>query len=135
MFRRVVHFAVLCIAKYWYGEKIFHLNGRFFPFTGNPTSAYKQLSSHSSRTGENRRARPKKFVYIRVANLGDFSPNKAHFGGSFEKPSGHLLDQYLLKRFFLKILLAALLYFTVPVHCNAKYPKLHESANRKLFKF
>jgi hypothetical protein len=29
--RRSVHFAVLCNAKYRYGEKIFHRNGRFFP--------------------------------------------------------------------------------------------------------
>jgi hypothetical protein len=30
--------------------------------------------------GKNRRAGPKIFVYIRVANLEDFSPEKANFG-------------------------------------------------------
>jgi hypothetical protein len=60
--------------------KIFHRNGRFFPRTGNPPSAYKQLSFNSSRTGKNRRAGPKIFDYIRVANLGDFSPKKQILG-------------------------------------------------------
>jgi hypothetical protein len=64
MVRRFVHFEVLCIAKYRYGEKICHRNGRCFPLKGTPPSANKQLSSHSSRTGKNRRAGPKKFVYI-----------------------------------------------------------------------
>jgi hypothetical protein len=38
----------------------------------------KTITSNSSRTGKNRRARPKTFVYIRVANLEDFSPKKAN---------------------------------------------------------
>jgi hypothetical protein len=50
---------------------------------------YKQLSSNSSRTGKNRRAGPMIFVYIRVTNLGDFSPKKSKFWDSFEKRSGH----------------------------------------------
>jgi hypothetical protein len=45
----------------------------------NPPSAYKQLSSNCSRMGKNCRAGPKIFVYIKVANLGDFSPRKANF--------------------------------------------------------
>jgi hypothetical protein len=74
MVRRFVHFEVLCTAKYRYGEKCLHRKIKFYLLTGNPPSAYKQLSSNSSRTGKNRRARPKIFVFIRVANLGDFSP-------------------------------------------------------------
>jgi hypothetical protein len=37
-------------------------------------------NSHSSRTAKNLQAGPKKFVYVRVAKLGDFPPKKAHFG-------------------------------------------------------
>jgi hypothetical protein len=58
------------------------------PCTGNLPSAYKHLSSKSSRTVRIRRAGPKTFVYTRVANLGDFSPKKGKFGDSFEKCSG-----------------------------------------------
>jgi hypothetical protein len=44
----------------------------------SPPSAYKQLSSNSSRTGKNRMAGPKTLVYtgVRVASLEDFSPKK-----------------------------------------------------------
>jgi hypothetical protein len=48
--------------------------------TGNPPSAYKQLSSNSSSTGKNRQAGSKIFVYIRVADVGDFSPKKQILG-------------------------------------------------------
>jgi hypothetical protein len=66
-----------------------HRKIKFYLRTGNPPSAYQQLSSNSSRTGKNHRDGPKIFVYIRVANLGDFSPKKANFWDSFEKRSGH----------------------------------------------
>jgi hypothetical protein len=80
-----VHFGVLFIEEYRYGEKTVHRNVKFFPRTGNPPSAYKHLSSKSSRTARNRWAGPKTFV----ANLGDFLPKKANLGDSFEKCSGH----------------------------------------------
>jgi hypothetical protein len=59
---KFVHFEVICTAQYRYGEKLLH-----HLRTGNPTSAFKQLSSNSARQGKNRRA-------------GDFSPKKANFG-------------------------------------------------------
>jgi hypothetical protein len=67
---RFVHFDVFCTAKYRYryGKIKFDL------CTGNLPTAYKQLSSNSSRTGKNRRAGQKIFVYIRIANLGNFPP-------------------------------------------------------------
>jgi hypothetical protein len=40
--RRFMHF----------GKKFFSRNGKFYPRTGNPPSAYKQLSSKSSYTGK-----------------------------------------------------------------------------------
>jgi hypothetical protein len=69
MVRRFVQFEVLCPAKYRYGEKFLHRKIEFYLRTGNPPSTYKQLYSNSSRTGKNRRAGPKVFVYIMVANL------------------------------------------------------------------
>jgi hypothetical protein len=47
-----------------------------------------KLSSNSSRTGKNCLAGPKIFVYIRAANLGDFSPKKANFGILLKKAQG-----------------------------------------------
>jgi hypothetical protein len=52
MVRRFMHFEVLCIAKYRYGENFLHRKIKFYLRTGNPPSAYKQLSSKSSRTGQ-----------------------------------------------------------------------------------
>jgi hypothetical protein len=82
MVRRLMHFEVLCTAKYRYSENFLHRKIKFYLLTGNPPSAYKQLSSNSSRTGKNRRAGPKIFIfiYIRVANFGDFSPKKQILG-------------------------------------------------------
>jgi hypothetical protein len=74
MVRRFVHLEVLCTAKYRYGEKFLHCKIKFYLRTGNLPTAYKQLSLNSSYPGKNRRAGPKIFVYIRVANLGDFPP-------------------------------------------------------------
>jgi hypothetical protein len=52
-----------------------HRKIKFYLCTANlPTD------SNSSRTGKNHRAGLKRFVYIRVANLDDFSPIKANFG-------------------------------------------------------
>jgi hypothetical protein len=82
---------VLSIANYrnCYGEKNFHRKVKFLPLTVNPPSAYQQVSSNSSRTRKNRRARPKRpvFVYIKVDTLEDFSPlkSKSKFWDSFEK--------------------------------------------------
>jgi hypothetical protein len=56
MVPRFVDFEVSCSAKYRYGEKFLHRNIIFYLRTGNPPSAYKQLSSNSSRTGKYRRA-------------------------------------------------------------------------------
>jgi hypothetical protein len=61
-------------------KNFLHRKIKFYLRTGNPPSPYKQLSSNSSRTGKNRGAGPKIFVYIRVANLEEFSPKKANFG-------------------------------------------------------
>jgi hypothetical protein len=77
MVRRFVHFEVLCTANYRYGKKVLHRKIKIYLRSGNLPSASKQLSSNSSRTGKNRRAKPKIFVYIRVANFGDFSPKKS----------------------------------------------------------
>jgi hypothetical protein len=49
MVRRYGHFEVLCTAKYRYDEKFYHRQIKFYLRTGNPPSAYKQLSSNSSR--------------------------------------------------------------------------------------
>jgi hypothetical protein len=65
---------------YRYSDIFFPRNVKFFPCTGNPPSAYKQLSSNSSCTGKNCRHGPKTFVYNRVANLGDFSSKKEIWG-------------------------------------------------------
>jgi hypothetical protein len=65
-----------------------HRKIKFYLHTGNLPTAYKQLSSKSSRTGKIRRTGPKIFVYNRVANLGDFSLKKLILG-FFEKRSGH----------------------------------------------
>jgi hypothetical protein len=62
-----------------YGEIFLPRKIKFYLRTGNLPTAYKQLSSKSSRAGKNRLARPKIFVYIRVANLGYFYPKKADF--------------------------------------------------------
>jgi hypothetical protein len=48
MVRRFVQFGVLCIAKYRYGETIFHRNGKFFPVR----EIRHQFSSNSSHTGK-----------------------------------------------------------------------------------
>jgi hypothetical protein len=79
-FRRFVHFGVLVIEEYQYGEKTFHRNVKFYPRTANTPTAFQHLSLASSRTVRNRRVGPKTFVYTRVANLGDFSPKKANLG-------------------------------------------------------
>jgi hypothetical protein len=50
MFRHFVHFKVLVIDKYRYGENIFPRDVKFCPRTGNPTTAYQHLSLASSRT-------------------------------------------------------------------------------------
>jgi hypothetical protein len=96
-----VHFEVLCCAKYRCDENFLHRKIKFYLRTGNPPSEYNQLSSNSSRTGKNRRAGPKIFIYNRVAN---FSPIKANFGillknaqGIFRPISGLIK---VLKRFF-----------------------------------
>jgi hypothetical protein len=47
---------------------------------GNPPTAYQHLSLASFRKGKNPWAGPKLFVYIRVANSGDFSPKKQILG-------------------------------------------------------
>jgi hypothetical protein len=51
MFRRFVHFEVLVIDKYRYGNSIFPRDVKFFTRTGNPPTAYQHLSSAGSRTG------------------------------------------------------------------------------------
>jgi hypothetical protein len=57
--------------------------------TVNPPSAYQQLPPNSSRSmGKNRQAGPKTCVYIRVANLADFSPKIANLGFLLEKVLG-----------------------------------------------
>jgi hypothetical protein len=89
MVRRVGHFDVLFIERYQYGERFFHRKVKIFNHSRIPQTAYKHLSSKSSSTVRNHRAGPTTFVYTRVANLGDFSPNKANLGDSFEKCSGH----------------------------------------------
>jgi hypothetical protein len=50
VFRRFVHFAVLFIEEYRYGEKTFYRNVKFCPRTGNPPTAYQRLSLASSRS-------------------------------------------------------------------------------------
>jgi hypothetical protein len=77
-----------CTAKYRYGEKYLHRKIKFYLRTGNQPSAYKQLPSNSSRTGKNRRAGPKIFVYIMVAHLGDFSPKKVNLEILLENAQG-----------------------------------------------
>jgi hypothetical protein len=73
----------------------------------NPPSAFKQLSSKSSRTGKNRRAGPKMFVFIRVANVGDFSPQKENFGILLKSAQGifytNIWTFKVLTRFFLNL--------------------------------
>jgi hypothetical protein len=88
MVRRFVHFEVLCTAKYRYGEKYLRRKIKFYLRTGNLPTAYKQLSSNSSRTGKNHRTGPKIFFYIRVANLGDFSPKKTNFRVFYKNVQG-----------------------------------------------
>jgi hypothetical protein len=51
MFRRFVHFEVLVIDKYHYGENFFSRDVKFCPRTGNPPTAYQHLSLAGSRTG------------------------------------------------------------------------------------
>jgi hypothetical protein len=51
MFRRSVHFEVLFIDKYRYGENIFPRDVKFCPRSENPPSAYRHLSLGGSRTG------------------------------------------------------------------------------------
>jgi hypothetical protein len=69
-----MHFGVLFIEEYRYSEKTFHRNVKFFPVR---EIRHQRISS---RMGKYPRARPKLFVYIRVANSGDFpSPKKANF--------------------------------------------------------
>jgi hypothetical protein len=75
-----VHFEVLVIDKYRYGENIFPPDVKFCPRTGNPPTACQHLSLAGSRMGRNRRVGPKTFVYFRVANLADFSPKIANLG-------------------------------------------------------
>jgi hypothetical protein len=78
MGRRSVHFEVLCTAKYTVTVKNFctvKLNSIFVL----EICQHRINNSNSSRTGKNRQARPKIFVYIRVANLGDFSPEQILF--------------------------------------------------------
>jgi hypothetical protein len=51
MFPRFVHFEVLVIDKYRYGENIFPPDVNFCPRTGNLPTAYQHLSLAGSRTG------------------------------------------------------------------------------------
>jgi hypothetical protein len=51
VFRRFVHFEVLVIYKYRYGENIFPRDVKFCPRRGNPPTAYQHLSLAGSRTG------------------------------------------------------------------------------------
>jgi hypothetical protein len=39
-----MHFGVLFIEEYRYGEKTFHCNVKFCPRMGNPPTAYQHLS-------------------------------------------------------------------------------------------
>jgi hypothetical protein len=85
--------------------------------------------------GKNRRAGPKIFVYIRVANLGDFSLKKASLRILVEKCTWLFYTNTwafkVLKGFF-KIWVGSTV-FTVPVLFIAKYRKMHETANPILF--
>jgi hypothetical protein len=94
-FCRFVHFGVQYFSLKSTGtvRKLFPRNVKFFPHTGNPPTAYKHLSSKSSRMVRNRRAGPKTLVYTRVAILGDFSPKKLIWG-FFWKMFCAFLDQY-----------------------------------------
>jgi hypothetical protein len=122
MVHRFVHLEVIFTSKYRCGEKFLHRKIKFYLGTGNPPSAYKQLSSNNSRTGNNRRAGPKIFVYVRVANLGDFSPKKANFGILLKTAQGifetNIWTFKVLKRFF-KIWVVSTV-FTVTVLQNAR---------------
>jgi hypothetical protein len=51
IFRSFVHFEVLVIDKYRYGENIFPRDVKFCPRTGIPPTAYQHLSLAGSRTG------------------------------------------------------------------------------------
>jgi hypothetical protein len=72
-----------------------------------------------------------------TSGLPTFSPKKRKFWDSFEKHSGHFLDQYLdfynVQKIF-KIWVGKTV-FTVTALCSAKYLKVHEAANHALFKF
>jgi hypothetical protein len=92
MVRRFMHFDVLYIQEYQYGEKTFHRNVKIFPFTGILLTSYQHLSSKSSHMVRNCRAGPKTFGYTRVANLGDFCLEK-QIWGFFCKMFWALLDQ------------------------------------------
>jgi hypothetical protein len=84
-----VNFEVLAIDKYRYGKNIFPRDVKFCPRTGNPPRAYQHLSLAGSRTGRNRRAGQKTFVYIRVANFADFSPKIANLGFLLKRVLGN----------------------------------------------
>jgi hypothetical protein len=74
-FRRFVHFEVLFIDKYRYGESIFPRDVKFCPRTGNPPTAYQHLSLASSRTGRRWcgvQAKEIRKKYIRVSSETSF---------------------------------------------------------------
>jgi hypothetical protein len=80
VFRRVVHFSLLFIEKYRYGEKVFSSKVKNFHRMVNRPSAFK-LSSNSSLTVRNCRA-ARYCIPGLPCNLGDFSPSQ--FGYSLE---------------------------------------------------
>jgi hypothetical protein len=76
-----VHFGVLFIEEYRYGEKTFHHTGnvKFCPRTGNPPTAYQHLYLASSRTGEKSPDWAEVICLHQGYNSGDFPQKKANF--------------------------------------------------------
>jgi hypothetical protein len=84
MVRRFVHFGILFIEQYQDCKKTFHRNVTFFPVREIHHQRINN-SLQSSLKVRNCRAGPKIFVYIRVANLADFSPKIANLGFLLKK--------------------------------------------------
>jgi hypothetical protein len=78
-----VHFEVLVIDKYHYGENIFPRDVKFCPRrTGNLLTAYKHLYLAGSGTGINHRAGPKKLFTPNLPTSVIF-PLQSKFGDPF----------------------------------------------------
>jgi hypothetical protein len=88
------------------------------------------LSLASSRTGRNRRAGSKAFVYIRVANFADFQTKIANLGFLLKRALGIFLPISICLNHYsdFSVIWVGNTVFAVPVLYNEKHRQMTEAA-------